>query len=205
VAVRWEEASDEELRLAVVAGEPGAWTAFYRRFERLLAACARRALARHTAAHSAEDIEDILSGVCLSLVKGDFKKLRAFDAGRGYRLTSWLGLIATQTALDALRAREPAHAPLDDDRTDAAAALPDAGEEVVRREEQQALLAAIAQLAPADREFVDLVYVQEIAPEEIARRLSIAVNTVYSRKNKVREKIRALVEEAGGKVRAGSA
>ena len=40
---------------------------------------------------------------------------------------------------------------------------------------------------------MDYYYVQELEPEVIARLMSISVNTVYSRKNKIREKLRIIV------------
>ena len=54
-----------------------------------------------------EDVEDLVSATALNIVKDDYKKLRAFDATRGYKLSSWIGLIATNTAHDALRRRAP--------------------------------------------------------------------------------------------------
>ena len=42
---------------------------------------------------------------------------------------------------------------------------------------------------------MDYYYVQELEPELIARLMSISVNTVYSRKNKIREKLRTIVRK----------
>lgn len=207
----WEGASDEELVAAVITRAPQAWETLYGRYERLIVSCVRKVLTRYTAYASDDDIEDTVSTVCLNLVKDDFKRLRAYDPTRGYRVSSWLGLIATNTTLDALRRREPRHASIDRAGPEAEpmqVADPgrDAQAELTRAEEQRALLTAIAALSPADREFFDLIYDTQLAPEEIARRLGIAVNTVYSRKNKLREKLQRVVEAGeGGKVRSTSA
>jgi RNA polymerase sigma-70 factor (ECF subfamily) len=119
-----------------------------------------------------------------------------------------VGLIATNTAHDALRRREPIHARLDDHeqgeaRVEIVDGEPTPGERMERREEWAALLRAIQDLPDSDRQFLELYYDHEFEPEEIARRLGISVNTVYSRKNKVREKLRRLIEALdAGKVEA---
>jgi RNA polymerase sigma-70 factor (ECF subfamily) len=195
---------DEELLQAVFARAGGAWPAFYARFERLIVACIKRALRKYTALHSDEDVEDMASTVCLNLVKDDYHKLRSFDPRRGYKLSSWVGLIATNTALDALRRRDPIHDSLDRHAGDEAPPAqvvdqrpaPDRSMEL--REQQRALLAAIGALPEGDRRFLELYYDQELAPEELARAMNIAVNTVYSRKNKLREKLRKIIEDLEG-------
>jgi RNA polymerase sigma-70 factor (ECF subfamily) len=198
----WANMAEEELLRHVLAQSPGSWTGFYARYERLIISCIKKALHRYTATYAEEDVEDIVNTVCLNLVKDDFKKLRTFDPTRGYKLSSWVGLIATNTALDALRRREPQHTALDTDdgdeqpQTQVADAGMDPSESLERREQWRALLSAIRDLPESDRQFLELYYDQEAEPEEIARRMGIAVNTVYSRKNKLREKLRKLVEDS---------
>jgi RNA polymerase sigma-70 factor (ECF subfamily) len=193
-----EAKSEAELIAAVIAREGGAWPELYRRFERVIIGCVRNTLRRYSAFATDEDIEDIVNTTCLNLVKDDFKKLRTFDASRGYRLSSWMGLIATNTALDALRRRDPGHTSLDsldDDGVPLQVADPSAPPEgqMERREQWRALLEAIQELPEADRRFLELYYDEELAPEQLAARLGITVNTVYSRKNKLREKLKKLL------------
>jgi|SoiMethySBSTD1v2_1073268.scaffolds.fasta_scaffold383796_2 RNA polymerase sigma-70 factor (ECF subfamily) len=190
---------EDELLKAVLGRDAGAWSGFFRRYERLIISCIKKVLHRYTAVYGDEDIEDMVSTVCLNLVKDDYRKLRTYDPSRGYKLSSWVGLIATNTAHDALRRREPIHQRLDDHNADEAKveivdAEPNPGERMERREEWTALLRAIRDLPESDRQFLELYYDHEYEPEEIARRLGISVNTVYSRKNKVREKLRRLIE-----------
>jgi RNA polymerase sigma-70 factor (ECF subfamily) len=214
----WAQMPEDELLAAVIAKQPGAWAGFYKRYDRLIITCIRKVLHRYTALYGEEDLEDMASTVCLNLVKDDYHKLRAFDPTRGYKLSSWVGLIATNTAHDALRRREPIHQRIDaghdadDDAppvqfADREAPLP--GDSLEAREEWEALAAAIRELSPSDQQFLSLYYEQELEPEEIAKRLGISVNTVYSRKNKVREKLRRIVDPSpggtGGKTAASGA
>jgi RNA polymerase sigma-70 factor (ECF subfamily) len=189
--------ADEALVAAVLAGEPAAWPAFQARYGRLVSSCVRRALATYGARASAEDIEDFVSSACLNIVKDDYRKLRQFDPSRGYRLSSWVGLIATNTVIDALRRRDPRHVSLDEPGApgmDAPTAAPDPEERLEELEEARVLQQAIAQLSPADRLFLEHTLDYELEPAVLARQLRVEVATIYSRKNKVREKLRKLVQ-----------
>ena len=55
-----------------------------------------------------------------------------------------------------------------------------------------------SELSTGDRLFLEYYYVEELEPEEIARLMGISLNTVYSRKNKIREKIARHVRAVGG-------
>jgi RNA polymerase sigma-70 factor (ECF subfamily) len=213
VALRnaYDELSDDELIQAVLAREPAAWPTFFAKYERLVISCIRKVMRRYGAGFNDEDLEDLVSATALNIVKDDYKKLRAFDATRGYKLSSWIGLIATNTAHDALRRRAPtevwAAVALDDTAPvplQSESAL--ASETLEAEDEARELRAAIAQLSPADRLFMDYYYVQELEPEAIARLMQISVNTVYSRKNKIREKLRIIVsKQHSGSTRKGEA
>ena len=199
----YDALAEPELMKAVLDGEPAAWPTFFARYERLLIACLRRVLHRYHARYNEEDLEDLISSTALNIVKDDYKKLRAFDATRGYQLSSWIGLIATNTAHDALRRRTPIEsgrgASIDDAATGCEPA--DEGEsaiELLERGDRAAQLReAIAELGASDQLFVRYYFDHELDPEDIARLMNISVNTVYSRKNKVREKLRKILIDHG--------
>ncbi len=209
----YDELSDEELVQAVLAREPAAWPTFFAKYERLVVSCIRKVMRRYGAPFNEEDLEDLVSATALAIVKDDYKKLRVFDPVRGYKLSSWIGLIATNCAHDALRRRAPTEmwsaVALDDT---APVPLPSADElasdQLEAEDEARELRAAIAELSPSERLFMDYYYVQELEPETIARLMSISINTVYSRKNKIREKLRIIVgkkQAGGGRTRKGEA
>jgi RNA polymerase sigma-70 factor (ECF subfamily) len=215
VALRnaYDELSDAELVAAVLAREPAAWPTFFAKYERLVMSCIRKVLRRYSAHFNEEDVEDLVSATALNLVKDDYKKLRAFDPAKGYKLSSWVGLIATNSAHDALRRRAPTETwtavALDDTvpvQLESHAQLP--SEQLEAADESRELKDAIAQLSPSERLFMEYYYVQELEPELIAQLMSISINTVYSRKNKIREKLRNIVgrsQSAAGRTRKGEA
>ena len=205
MAVDWANLADDELLGAVVSARPGAWPELMRRYQRLLIGCVRKALRRYRVFVSDEDLDDVVATVHVNLVKDDYRKLRSFDPTRGYRLSSWIGLIATTTALDALRRRAPDHASLDGDGDgdgdgapprQVADDAPSSSDALETRQRWQALLGAVRALGAADQEFLRLYYEEDLEPEALAERLGISVATVYSRKNKVTAKLRQFVEES---------
>src|SRR5207244_200176 len=131
---------------------------------------------RYGATHSEEDIEDLVSTTALNLVRDDYRKLRAFDATRGYRLSSWVGLLATNTAHDALRQRPPAASSIDAEEGpahDLASEGPDPSERVLRAEQVRLLEAAIAQLSAGEQLFIRYYFEEELEPEQIAELMQI--------------------------------
>jgi|SRR5579871_3983607 len=205
----YDALGDGELVQAVLAGEPAAWPSFFARYERLIIACIRKVLLRYHAHFNEEDLEDLVSSTALNLVKDDYKKLRTFDPGRGYKLSSWVGLIATNTAHDALRRRTPIEststASLEDPESgvDPAADGETIDERMARLDRAKVLHDAVAQLGASDRLFVTYYFEHEMEPEEIAQLMGISINTVYSRKNKVREKLKRILMDDGAVVGEG--
>ena len=223
----YDALDDAALLAAVLAREPAAWPTLFARYERLIGACIRRVLHRFQARHGADDVEEILSQTALLLIQDDYRKLRAFDPRRGCKLSTWLGLIASHAAHDALRRRGPLAsearvsldgAPESIDSIRELRALIDPGPSpeaaLARREELRQLERALAELGATDRLFAHYYFAEELPPEEIARLMDISLATVYSRKHKLREKLQRLLGEGGepggatvgpGKERAGSA
>jgi RNA polymerase sigma-70 factor, ECF subfamily len=195
----YDELPDAALIQAVLDGEPAAWPTFFAKYERLIIACIRKVLHRYHAQHNEEDLEDLISSTALNIVKDDYKKLRAFDPTRGYKLSSWIGLIATNTAHDALRRRTPVESGLgrsiDDDDTgwEPAHEGESALEALERRDRAALLRRAVEELGATDQLFVRYYFEHEMEPEDIARLMNISINTVYSRKNKVREKLKRIL------------
>lgn len=190
---------EQQLLRRVVRGDERAWREFSRRYENLIVSCVVKVLRRYSACFSAEDLADLVAEVWVALLRDDMRKLRLYDAGRGYRLASWVGLMATNCTIDQLRLRAVEHTYLDDiagvERLLVADEGPDSGLEA----EETAELArrALAKLSFEERRFVLSCFHEERRPEELAEELGITVNTVYSRKFKIREKLVRIVADLG--------
>lgn len=95
--------ADEELVGRMLRNDDRAWQTFLHRYGRLLLATIDRVLSRFSSAAGAADREDVYGGLIASLLANDMRKLRSFDASRGYKLSTWLGLLASHSAYDHLR------------------------------------------------------------------------------------------------------
>jgi RNA polymerase sigma factor (sigma-70 family) len=169
------------------------WEEFVRRYERLITSCVLKVLRRYGAVFSGEDLGDLVGEVWLTLLRDDMRKLRQYDATRGFRIASFIGLVATNTTIDQLRARQIEAAPLDQVMEDYVS-LQTAPRDAVEDQEQVELAReALRRLSVDERAFVVECFHAERSPEELARTLGVTTNTIYSRKFKIREKLARIV------------
>jgi RNA polymerase sigma factor (sigma-70 family) len=174
------------------------WNRFVRRYERLIASCVLKVLRRYGAVYSGEDLDDLVGDVWLVLLRDDLRKLRQYDAARGFRIASFVGLVATNTTIDHLRARQVDATPLDELAENHVALEVSVRDTVEEREQAALARAALGQLTVDERSFIFECFHAERSPEELARRLGITTNTVYSRKFKLREKLARIVASLEG-------
>ncbi len=170
------------------------WGEFVSRYERLITSCVLKVLRRYGAVFSSEDLEDLINDVWVTLLRDDMKKLRQYDATRGFRIASFIGLVATNTTIDHLRSRQVEARPLDDVMEDYVSMAATPARDAVEDREQMAIAReALARLSVEERAFVVHVFHDERSPEELARTLGVTTNTIYSRKFKIREKLQRIV------------
>jgi RNA polymerase sigma-70 factor (ECF subfamily) len=141
---------------------------------------------------SSADADEIYAEVLVTLVRDDMRKLRLYDARRGTKLSSWIGMIATNTAYDFLRgtARRPILDRIDGipeiDSLDASPL-----DEILSGERRSHLNDMLADYSDKDRAFVSLYYAQGLDAEEVAEEMKISVKTVYSKKHKLLARLQA--------------
>ena len=135
--------------------------------------------------------EDIVSEVFLEV----WRRADAFE-GKS-RVSTWLLAIARHKAYDAHR-RHAATAPLDDDMAAAIIDPADNPEMAANRENCNALIrTCLAQLSPAHREIIDLVYYHERSVKEIAQIAGIPEGTVKTRMFHARRRTAKLLMAVG--------
>jgi RNA polymerase sigma-70 factor (ECF subfamily) len=193
----------EEVTLLrrVLKGDQKAWAEFCQRYEGLIVGCVLRVLRRYNAAFNSEDLADMVAEVWVTLLRNDMRKLRLYDAKRGYRLASWIGLLTTNCTIDQLRLRSNETSYLEDMSCAdqlllADSERPDAG--IEQQEDAELARRALGQLSAEERQFVLSCFHDERSPVDLAEDLGIAVNTVYSRKFKIREKLVRIVADIRG-------
>jgi RNA polymerase sigma-70 factor (ECF subfamily) len=121
-----------------------------------------------------------------------YRRRRSFNPKRGTK-RAWLFGIARNAALDELRRRRR-HATLAAEPADDAARAPDQEVDVALR--RAALRAAIALLAPRDRELVALKFFAGLTNSEIADVIGVSETNAGTRLHRVIEKLRSACDEA---------
>jgi len=186
---------DLDLLQEVLSQDEHAWRELIRRFRGLIYRCITKVLCKYESVLSNEDVNEIFSEVCVNLLRNDMKKLRAYDPERGSKLGSWIGLITINTAYDHLRvtARQPVLDRIDGllDREDS---CPDPLDQLLEKERYCRLTNLALDFSPRDQRFLELYYGRGMQPSEVARVMNISVKTVYSKKNKIRNKLVALAQ-----------
>jgi RNA polymerase sigma-70 factor (ECF subfamily) len=179
--------TERDLLDRMLDRDESAWREFHRRYDRLIYRCIHKVTNRFTNVVSSEDVREIYAMLLMSLTARDMHKLRCFEAERGNKLSSWVGLLATNAAWDYLRtiARQPQTTQLAE-AADVRCYSEDACQELLRREQWEIVNKTLATFSKKDRVFVQLYYIDGLSPEEVAEQMAISVKTVYSKKHKIR-------------------
>src|SRR5450432_2760775 len=106
----WRLEDDARLVSGMISDSKTAWREFHSRYGRLVWQSIRKITRRFWRVATPADAEDVLGTFYLSLVAHDKRKLRSFDPQRGYRLSTWLRVVAMHSTYDFLRRieRDPA-------------------------------------------------------------------------------------------------
>lgn len=185
--VRPDQWEDMVLLGRMLMREGLAWREFHRRFDRLIYRCIHKVTGRFTSVVGSEDVREIYAMLLMNLTARDMRKLRAFEPERGNKLSSWIGLLATNTAWDYLRsvARQPQTTELTD-AEHVRTSYADACQVLIQKERFRLVNETLERFSSKDRTFVHLYFVDGLSPEEIADEMQISVKTVYSKKHKIR-------------------
>jgi RNA polymerase sigma-70 factor (ECF subfamily) len=193
-----EARGDSELVAAMIADEEEAWREFRARYDALVLRSITNVTRRFPTLVGPDDAHDIHASFYLSLVAQGRRKLRAFDAGRGAHLWSWVRVLAVHAAYDHLRSvrSEPSRGTLAE-----AARIgcdrPDPFEQVVESEQAAIASRVLEEFSKKDRTFAALYFEEELPPGEIASRMKISVKTVYTKKHKLRAKLVSVLDAGG--------
>lgn len=179
--------SETHLLERMLLREGRAWREFHERYDRLIYRAIHKVTQRFSSVLSSADVDEIYAMLLVSLNNRDMHKLRTFEPERGHRLSTWVGLLATNAAWDYLRsvARQPARGSVVE-AEDVSCAEPDPFHALAAKEEWHRVNETLRTFSEKDRTFVELFFMQGRTPEQIAEEMQISVKTVYSKKHKIR-------------------
>ena len=187
--------SEKELLNTCIQGSKEAWDAFVEQYTNLIYHTISRTLKSYSSDLYYQTATDIHNSVFLSLIENDYKKLKQFEGKNGCTVASWLMIVTSNLTLNYIK-RQKKHIPLENDKSDCADVIDQVSDSQERPEEilsdnenRDILKELVKDLNPKDILFIKLYYEEELPPEEIAEILDLTVSTVYSKKNRIREKL----------------
>ena len=172
-----------------------AWRLFHQRYGHRIQGAIFTVTRRFPQLSSSDAVEEIYGTVCLRLLCDDKRRLRSFDPQRGTPLGSWLCTLARNSAHDFVRSRrrDPWLGRAGDEAaiTEVESEAPDAFSICASREQARRVSAVLETMSERDQEFMEL-YLEGLAPPQIAESLGVALNTVYSKRHKIQARLAVL-------------
>ena len=193
---------DQDLVETALGGELPARRALAARLLRTIQ-CEVVAVLRRRAAAQARDprqeVQDMIQDVLVSLFENDGRELRRWDPARGRSLDSFVRLVArrrTARILGQRRGNPWADAPVDPQDLD----VDDGDRALVQRLEQRNALAGLLdalyeQMSARDLELFDLLFLEEMDPQEVADVMGMSRGAVNAWSYRMRKVARSLVAE----------
>jgi RNA polymerase sigma-70 factor, ECF subfamily len=183
--------SDEQLIEKVRAGDGAALEVLYDRYVRQCYGLAMRLLGNVSIA------EEVVQEVFMKI----WSRPDAYAVHKG-KFVSWLLSLVHHRSIDELRRRSRTEVPLEYEDSGSRLDVepdkePDPADQAWMREEQQEVLAALAQIAPNQREVIELAYFGGLSQSQIAARLQQPLGTVKTRVRMGLQSLRALLEQRG--------
>ena len=199
-----ERASAEAVLVArCAAGEREAWSEFVEQYGRLLAALARRMLARRSSVVSESDVDEVVAEVFLALLRRERVLLKRYDSS--FRLSTYLGVICrSEVGRFLKRSQRHRAGPLgvDDAPAEPAPGPPEVLAQAERAQALAALRAALETLPPRDRLLLTLRYLDGLDYRAIGAALQLNPESVGQLLHRAKERLatripqlRALAEE----------
>ena len=184
--------TDSELLNGCVSGNKESWSLFVKNYNKLIYHTIYKTLRVNGCFIDPDDVNNLFQEVFASFCENNCKKLRMFDPKKGLKLSSWLRMITLRMTIDHLRKSKPE---ISLDALPVEPSQAGAQEKVLDEESMDLLREVIEQLSTKDKLLIELFYLKELPPEEIAQILKISVGALYTRKNRVMGKMRKIAEE----------
>lgn len=195
-----KQAPEKELLKACIKGTAEAKGLFIEKYSGLIYSCIHETLRMYCPDFLRDDIEDIHNSIFVSLFKDECRKLRQFRGDNNCTVASWLRIVAVNTTRNVIT-RNRTCISLEQASAQGLAHIdriphpqPSVLNELMNAEDITLLKKSIEKLKPADRLILKYYYKSNIPPDEIAKIMNIAVNTVYSRISRTKKRLREILE-----------
>jgi len=179
--------NEAQLLQGCISGDKQSWAIFVKHYSRLIYHSIYKTLRVNDKPTTPDDVNDLFQDIFTAFCADRCKKLRVFDPEKGLTLSSWIRMIAVRMTIDHIRKSKDV-ASLDD--IPVGPSQPGEQEALIDKESQENLQELLKELPAKDKLLIELSYMRELPPEEVARILHISVGAFYTRKNRIIEKIK---------------
>ena len=179
------DATDTALLEAMQGGQVEALREIYHRYGRCVYSLALRIL------NTQEEAEDLTQDIFIKLWQKN-----SYSADRG-SLGTYLTLVTRSRAIDRVRSRGARHRLMQRWDTANTAASPNnlPLEQATLGEQSQRVREALNELAPVEKEVLEIAYYEGLSQSQIAQKLDIPLGTVKSRSRQALRKLRLKLED----------
>jgi len=184
--------TEDELLKGCISGDKEEWNIFIQRYSKLIYHTIYKTHRVNDKPANPDDINDLFQEVFTSFCADNFKKLRMFDSTKGCTLPSWLRMITVRMTIDHLRKNRPVTS-IDDLSAEPSQAWDQ--EAIIDEESLKYLREMLEELPVKDKLLIELFFMRELPPEEVAQILHISVGAFYTRKNRIIEKLRKIATD----------
>ena len=185
--------TEDELLKRCISGDKKGWNVFIQKYSRLIYHTVYKTFRVNSKFANPDDVNDLFQEVFTSLCADNSKKLRMFDPEKGCStLASWLRMITVRMTIDHLRKSKPLTS-IDDLPTEPSQAGDQ--EEIINEESLHSLRDLLEKLPAKDKLLVELFFMRELPPGEVAQMLHISVGAFYTRKNRVIERLKNIAND----------
>jgi RNA polymerase sigma-70 factor (ECF subfamily) len=146
-----------------------------------------------------QEVEDLTQEVFLQLFADQGRVLSTWQPERGLTLLNFVGLVAERQATSILRSGR--RSPWKEDPTlaeelDGPATAAEPEQVTASREELRLLLGRMTEeLSPLGRHLFDLLFLQDLPPDEAGRRTGLSADAIYAWRSRLRRLARRLLVE----------
>tara|TARA_B100001971_G_C17844139_1_gene360124 strand:- start:44 stop:604 length:561 start_codon:yes stop_codon:yes gene_type:complete len=173
--------SEKDMLNACFTGDKEAWDAFVEKYTNLI----YHTIHKNNADFLYHEVEDIHNSIFLSLMENNHKKLKSFKGKNNCTLSSWLMVVTanfTKNFIKKEKKRYKSHIPIENSSND--------NKNIIEELKKKYLMKN-----PGDEEFYEICFEKELPAEEIAKKLNIDKNAVYSKKSRIIGKLKKIAKK----------
>ena len=191
-----------------LAREKKAWDEFVAKYHKLVYNSIYRTLELTGYKIEPDLVRDLYQEFFVSILDGDYYKLKKFKWKNGCSIATWLSVVARNMVLDFIRKNSKAEAREEsiDKETineEGKASLKEllthsektGYDQLCDEEDVDRLNKAIEELSIEDKNLLQMLYYQELSSEEAAIILNKSVDAVYMQKKRLLEKLKEIAEK----------